>query len=400
MMGTIEENRQLALDILRPTPKELEHGLELHQNSYVFDAYGFMPLGGGKNSRLDELIRQNASRDELSYASEEFIMNQCFKDPAMCKLLAEAWDAAGVDCIFQNSGEEGNDIENLLKRLGAYTAVTDRLDGFYERAVFPDQLSGIRERGHKALYMTTNGVPISAKGISTAESLAHISVFFNLGVRMMHLTYNRRNLIGDGCAETANGGLSGFGRDVIAEMNRVGVIPDVAHSGQRTSLEAALCSKKPVVASHTVAGKLSTHYRAKSDEVIEAIKKTNGYVGICAYPRFLQGDLTIKAFLDHIEYVARTFGVDHVAIGTDHGMRLAPVETEEKRQPARPIWEQYWTSPVEPDNCTVTQDQYNSVAWTNWPLFTVGLVQRGFTDEEIRKIIGGNVIRVCRETLE
>ena len=397
-MGTIQENWKLALDILQPSQKDLEHGLELHRNSYVFDAYGFTPSGGGKNTRLDELIRQNASRDELKYAAEEFRMNESFKDPDMCKLLADAWETAGVDCVFQNSGVEGNDIENLLKRLGAFTAVTDRLNGFYERAVFPDQLAGIRERGHKALYMTTNGVPVSAKGISPAESLLHISVFFNLGVRMMHLTYNRRNLIGDGCAETANAGLSDFGRQVVKEMNRVGVIPDVAHSGQRTSLDAALCSEKPVVASHAVAGGLSTHYRAKSDEVIRAIKKTNGYVGICAHPWFLQGDMNIKAFLDHIEYVARTFGIDHVAIGTDHGTSLAPVETAETMPGFRPIWEQYWTHPGDVDG-TMTMDQYNSVAWTNWPLFTVGLVQRGFSDDEIRKIIGGNVLRVCRETL-
>lgn len=397
-MGTIQENWQLALNILRPSDKDLEHGLELHRNSFVFDAYGFTPGAGGRNERLDQLIREHAGREELTFARENFRMNLAFNNPEMQKRLREVWEFAGVDCIFQNSGVEGNDIENLIKRLSSYTAVTDRLTDFYERAVFPDQLEAIRARGHKALYMTTNGVPISSKCISKDEALIHIAVFFNLGVRMMHLTYNRRNLIGDGCAEAADAGLSDFGRAVIAEMNRVGVIPDVAHSGQRTSLEAALCSKKPVVASHAVAGGLSSHYRAKSDEVVDAIKNTNGYVGICAHSWFLQGDMTIKAFLDHIEYLARKFGADHVAIGTDHGTSLGPVELQEKIPPVRPIWEQYWTNPGDVDG-TATKDQYNSIAWTNWPLFTVGLVQRGFSDEEIRKIIGGNVLRVCRETL-
>ncbi|MBQ9336245.1 MAG: membrane dipeptidase [Lentisphaeria bacterium] len=397
-MGTIQENWQLALNILRPSDKDLEHGLELHRNSYVFDAYGFTPGAGGKNERLDQLIREHAGREELTFARENFRQNLAFNDPEMQKRLREVWEFAGVDCIFQNSGIEGNDIENLIKRLSSYTAVTDRLSDFYERAVFPDQLEAIRARGHKALYMTTNGVPISSKSISKDEALIHIAVFFNLGVRMMHLTYNRRNLIGDGCAEAADAGLSDFGRAVIAEMNRVGVIPDVAHSGQRTSLEAALCSKKPVVASHAVAGGLSTHYRAKSDEVVKAIKKSNGYVGICAHSWFLQGDMTIKTFIDHIEYIARKFGADHVAIGTDHGTSLGPVELQEKLPAVRPIWEQYWTKPEDVDG-TMTKDQYNSIAWTNWPLFTVGLVQRGFSDEEIRKIIGGNVLRVCRETM-
>ena len=214
---------------------------------------------------------------------------------------------------------------------------------------------------------------------------------------MMHLTYNRRNLIGDGCAESADAGLSDFGRAVIEEMNRLGVIPDVAHSGQRTSLEAAKWSKKPVVASHTVAGHFSSHYRGKSDEVIAAICKTGGYVGICTIPQFLRGTADIRAMMDHIEYVARTFGPDHVAIGTDRGVSLTPWEFNDKIPNSRKIWEQYWGSV----NCSNsgTEEQFGSVCWTNWPLFTVGLVMRGYSDADIRKIIGGNVLRVCRDSM-
>ena len=153
-----------------------------------------------------------------------------------------------------------------------------------------------------------------------------------------------------------------------------------------------------MVASHSAAGKLSTHYRAKSDDVIAAIKKTNGFIGICAHPWFLEGEMNTKSFIDHIDYVARTFGVDHVAIGTDHGTNLAPVTFGTVTPPgARSIFEQFWTGSGAYG--TMTEDHYNSVAWTNWPLFTVGLVQRGYKDEEIRKIIGGNVLRVCRDTL-
>ena len=394
-----EEGRALALKMLQPTQKELEHGLELHHNSFVFDAYGFMPGGGGKAERLEQIIAENGSRDERSAASEEFASNLAFfQNPAMKEMLREAFEYSGVDCIFQNAGVEGNDVEKMLKRLSCFTLLTDREEDLFERAVFPEKLEGIRQRGHKALYLTTNGVPLSSKLVSAEEALEHIAVFFRLGIRMMHLTYNRRNLIGDGCAEKADGGLSDFGRMVIAEMNRVGIIPDVAHSGQRTSLEAALYSKRPVVASHTVAGKLSTHFRAKSDEVIEAIKKSGGYVGICAIPRFLGGSSNICAFLDHIEYAARKFGVDHVAIGTDRSTTLAPREFSGTPAPARRIWESYWPDPGD-GGSKVTEEQFNSLMWLNWPCFTVGLVQRGFSDAEIQKIIGGNVLRVVKESL-
>ncbi|MBO7146197.1 MAG: membrane dipeptidase [Lentisphaeria bacterium] len=400
MLKHFENARKIALEMMQPSKKDLEHGLELHYNSFVFDAYGFTPLGGGYAEQVEKLVSENAGRDEVKFAIEEFMMNSSFKNPEMRKALREAWDFSGVDCNFQNSGLEGNDIENLIKRLSFYTYMTDSMPEIYERAIFPDQLEGIRERGHKALFMTTNGVPLSAKYVSTDEALNQISVFFKLGVRMMHLTYNRRNLIGDGCAEKSNAGLSDFGRQVVAAMNRAGVIPDVAHSGQRTSLEAALCSEKPVVASHSAAGKLSTHYRAKCDEVIEAIKKTNGFIGICGHPWFLQGKMNINAMIDHIDYVAKTYGVDHVAIGTDNTPMLAALELKNIAYPQyRPIWEQYWQHPDDV-NGTMTSEQYVSSSWVNWPLFTVGLVQRGYSDKDIRKIIGGNVLRVCRETLQ
>ena len=395
--------RRLALERLKPSEKELEHGLELHRESFVFDAYGFMPSGGGKCPRLEQLIKEHAGRDEIILAYEEFVKNSCFdNDPAMRRLLAQAWEFSGVDCNFQNSGQEGNSIAGLLARLSFHTYLSDSMPELYERAVYPSQLEGIRKRGHRALYMTTNGVPVPEHLVSPHEALSHIGIFAKLGVRMMHLTYNRRNLIGDGCAEKSDAGLSDFGRMVIAEMNRTGVIPDVAHSGLKTSYDAAVCSRRPVVASHTVAGALSTHYRGKSDEVIEAIKKSGGYVGICAFSAFLQRSRDINAFLDHIDYVARKFGADHVAIGTDNGISLAPVDLSGlSLPPGRPIWEQYWRDREKDLSCEgLTEEDSLTLAWTNWPLFTVGLVQRGYSDEEIKKIIGGNVLRVCCETLE
>ena len=396
-MINAEKNRAIGLKMLNPSQKDLEHGLELHKNSFVFDAYGFSPLCGGRSAREDELIAAGASRDEIHYANEEHHMSEGFRDPENRRRLAEAWAMSGVDCVFQNSGEESNDPERLLKRLGCYTCNVDRCSEIYERCTFPDRLEEVKKRGHKVLYMTTNGVPISVKQISSDESLNLIGTFFNLGVRMMHLTYNRRNLIGDGCVEEANGGLSGFGRQAIAEMNRCGVIPDVAHTGQRSSLEAAQCSKRPVVASHSAVWKFSGHCRAKDDEVIEAIAKTNGYIGICGYPGFLGGSGDINALLDTIDYVAKKFGVDHVAIGTDRGVSLTPWEFNDKIPNSRRIWEQYWGNV----NCSNsgTEEQFGSVCWTNWPLFTVGLVMRGYSDADIQKIIGGNVLRVCRDSM-
>ncbi|MGI6208961.1 MAG: membrane dipeptidase, partial [Anaerolineae bacterium] len=141
------------------------------------------------------------------------------------------------------------------------------------------------------------------------------------------------------------------------------------------------------------------------DEVIQAIADTGGYVGVCCIPHFLGRTRDIAALLDHIEYIARRFGPDHVAIGTDtayvssdSAAQMAKVPT---RGPAHPIWESFWPDGTRDDSPPEDRERQRlSLAWTNWPLFTVGLVQRGFADDDIQKIIGGNVLRVADAVLQ
>ncbi|MDR1010930.1 MAG: dipeptidase [Opitutaceae bacterium] len=351
-------------------------------------------------TRLVSLAEAGADRDEISNCYEEESYLRFLASSEALRNFKKTFDAAGVDCVFQNCGEEGNDIGRLIKRLARQSYLCDKFRDVVARSVFPEDVTAAREAGRHTIYMTTNGVPLPSPIYSVENALYYITVFYQLGVRMMHLTYNRRNLIGDGCAEPADGGLSEFGRAVIVEMNRVGIIPDVAHSGFRTSLEAAQCSKKPVVASHTVAGALSKHYRGKPDEVMREIVRTGGYMGICAIPGYYRGTGKIDSFLDHIEYVAERFGAGHVAIGTDRMAECFNPENFSKLNipRARPIYEQFWPPAIEPFEETTGMSQ--SVTWTNWPLFTVGLVQRGFSDNDIRNIIGGNVMRVAQKTLE
>jgi membrane dipeptidase len=231
------------------------------------------------------------------------------------------------------------------------------------------------------------------------EELGLIRVFFQLGIRMMHVTYQRRNMLGDGCAETANGGLSDFGRQALAEMNRQGVLIDVAHSGWQTSLEAARASSKPVVASHTAAAGRHRHIRGKPDDVLRALADSGGYAGVCCIPQFLGGRGDIAAFLDHIDHMVKLVGADHVAIGTDVAYTSRQDSAERKRVPTRRRSRQRFASLWPRETFTATAAARESLAWTNWPLFTVGLVQRGYRDEDIQKIIGGNVMRVAREAL-
>jgi membrane dipeptidase len=392
----IEEARNVAKKILKPTSLQLEHGLELHYNSLVIEPYGFSPRSAIDGQKLSDIIEAGASELEIEDITEEMTMTRCVSNPQERQEYMDAWEAAGVTCIFQNAGEEGNDIPRLLKRLARFTYVTDMLKNFVTKAATPDDIIEAKKQKRHCLYMSGNGVPTPQNWISVEDELRFVRIFFQLGIRMMHLTYNRRNMIGDGCAEPSNGGLSDFGRAVVAEMNRIGVIVDIAHSGWQTSLEAALVSDRPIVASHTVCNSVHEHIRAKPDNVIRAICDGDGFIGICCIPRFLGGSGDIAAMMKHIDYAVKKFGVDHVAIATDvvYSSRQSDREWEKlpSRRKIRDRWEYFWP----PDNFVEKSEMRQSMAWTNWPLFTVGLVQMGYSDQDIQKIIGGNALRVAR----
>jgi len=398
----IQGYRDAALRILKPSARDLEHGFELHANSLVFDSYGFSPRAAIDGEAMKQAVLSGASDIEIKDLREMMSMTRYVTDAGEREEYQDAWRASGVTCIFQNAGEEGQDPLRLIKRLSRFTFATDMLKEIVSKAATPDEIEAAKAAGRHCLYLTGNGVPLTQQWVSVPDELRYLTVFYQLGIRMMHTTYQRRNMIGDGCGEESDAGLSDFGRAVVKEMNRVGVIPDCAHSGWQTSLETARVSEKPAVASHSVAGGIYPHIRSKPDEVIKAICDTGGFIGICCIPRYLRGSGDISALLDHINYVVKKFGIDHVAIGTDvaYTSQNALAERKKaavaglrgrKRSEFRSLWPK--------DDFVTTGEMADSVAWTNWPLYTVGLVQRGYSDDEIRKIIGGNVMRVARESM-
>ena len=397
----IEKARQVALDILKPSQKDIDRGLELHKAFIVFDSYGFSPSSAPNPAVLDKAAEAGACPNELQDLIEEMSMTRHVTHPVGLQAYKKIWEASGVTCVFQNAGQEGNRIDRLIKRHARFTHVTDKLGDFVCRAAFPADVERAKQEGRHCLYFSANGVPVPQRWDTVAEELGFIRVFYQLGCRMMHLTYNRWNMIGVGCGEDSAGGLSDFGREVVREMNRVGVIVDVAHSGLQTSMDAAKTSEKPMVASHSSCWALREHCRAKTDEVMQAIFETGGYVGVCCIPSFLGGKGDITALLDHIDYIVKNFGADYVTIGTDAGYQIRAYDDEPssvRPQKFRTAFRSLW-----PEGSFVPEYQEEwqrqSLAWTNWPLFTVGLAQRGHSDEDIRKIIGGNVMQVAQAVL-
>jgi membrane dipeptidase len=373
----------------------------LHADALVVDAYGFAPRAAVDGLKFKEAVEAGVSEAELVDLREDMSMTRWATDTVERNEFLDAMRAAGVTCIFQNAGEEGSDPLRLIKRLARFTYATDLARDDCAKAVRAIEVEEAKKRGKHCLLFSGNGVPLRQEWESTRDELRMIRIFYQLGIRMMHLTYNRRNPIGDGAGEPGNGGLSDFGHAVVAELNRCGVIVDVAHSGWRTSLEAARASQKPMVASHSACGGLYSHFRAKPDEVVKAICDTDGYIGICVIPRFLGGDGDILSFLNQVDYAVKKFGAEHVAIGTDIAHVSANEEAQRAKIPKRTTpnpkaalgserWEHLWPE----DNFVPKPHAEKSLAWTNWPLFTVGMVQRGHKEEDIRKVLGKNVLRV------
>jgi membrane dipeptidase len=151
------------------------------------------------------------------------------------------------------------------------------------------------------------------------DQIGYIEILKSLGVGIAQMTYNTQNWVGSGCYESRDSGLSDFGREVVAEMNRVGMLCDLSHVGPKTSRDVIDTSNRPVAYSHCLPAGLKVHPRNKSDEELRYIVEKGGFVGVTMFPPFLPkgAHSNIDDYIDAIEYVVNLVGEDSVGIGTD-----------------------------------------------------------------------------------
>jgi membrane dipeptidase len=226
------------------------------------------------------------------------------------------------------------------------------------------------------------------------DQLELVDMAHELGVLdLCELAYNTMNFIGAGCTERYDPGLSNFGVTFVERCNEAGVIVDTGHTGRQSTLDACAVSARPVVASHTSAASLYAFDRAKSDEELEAIAGTGGVVGVYAIPFFLgppsDAPVTIELMLDHVDYVVRRIGWEHVAIGTDWPLAM-PVGIQQRYMPANFAAIGFRAE----HGIDVTSTLVGFRDPLDWPNITRGLVARGYDDAAVRGIIGENFLRV------
>ena len=222
------------------------------------------------------------------------------------------------------------------------------------------------------------------------DHLGHIEAFHDMGVRVVQLCYNTQNLIGTGCYER-DGGLSDYGREVVAEMNRLGMLIDLSHVGAKTSEETILASKQPVAYTHCLPAGLKAHPRNKSDEQLRFIAEHGGFVGVTMFPPFLRRgiDATVDDYVEAIGYVVDRIGEDSVGIGTDHtqghGHEFFDWLTHDKGRHR------------ELTKFGTVQNPEGIRTIGDLPNLTAAMERAGWKAGRIEKLIGGNWLRLFKQ---
>jgi len=223
-----------------------------------------------------------------------------------------------------------------------------------------------------------------------------VEVYYRLGVRMMQLTYNLKNWVGDGCDELTDAGLSTFGRQVIREMNRVGMVVDLSHTGYRTTMEAIDASEATVVFSHSGAKAVHDSARNLRDDQIKAVAAKGGVVGLNGFPAFVSKRRwpTVDDLVDHAAHIADLVGPEHLSVGIDyyHGQWPFASPKEAAAMYAAALSSGRWRAGTYP------KPPYKYAKGIEVPSklgnLTAALLRRGFGEKDVRKIMGEHLVRV------
>ena len=376
-MATAVVTKEFAAFDFGLSPEQEERARRLHEESIVVDMLFQGPCGYRTYARLEPL---EPSGDKWA---DYFASNQ---HPIRKALAGECDDFEG---IWRASGLTAANRQALIGSPEHFSIAQAQFDRFpwLVKALKADDIRRAKAEGKIAGYISTQ----DTEGVD--RKLTKLQQAYDFGMRMVGLTYNMQNSVGGGCTERTDTGVSNLGAALIAKMDELGMIVDTSHSGRQTTLDACELSERPVVASHTSAAGLYEVDRGKSDEEIQALAETGGVVGIVAVPPFLGPGprVTIEAMLDHVDYVGRLVGWQHVGIGTDWPLQASRETLEAVYLPLM------MESGFRPEHNLSLDNLVGFDDYRDYPNITRGLVGRGYDDEQIRGILGGNFLRVFEE---
>ena len=341
------------------------------------------------SARAIDLVKQSTVIDMLCVMTLDFTKQaKWFKDPESFMVAdLQPWKDSGINIIHPALGMGGMDsYANVLEFFAFWNGFIANHDEHFMRIDSPNDFDRVKKSGKL-------GVILGLQNSDQFRKPDDVDFFRGLGQRVSQLTYNSRNIIGNGSTERSDDGISDFGAAIIERMNKVGMAVDVSHCGDKTTLDAFEISKKPVLITHSnVRALVNSHPRCKTDEAIKAVGKAGSVMGITGVRMFVKADepTTIEDALNHFDYVRKLIGAEHLGVGSDidlYGYDAMPPE-DNKRLRAGYKGSYGFREKIDIEGLNHPKRMFD---------LTEGLIRRKYSDSDIQGILGGNFARVLKQ---
>ncbi len=274
---------------------------------------------------------------------------------------------------------------STLKFFAAWNSFLAAHPDYFLRVDSPARLAEVKSSGKV-------GVMLGLQNSEQFRTPSDVPYFYSLGQRVSQLTYNTQNMIGVGSTEREDSGITDFGVAVIGQMNKVGMVVDVSHCGDKTTLDSFDVSARPVLITHSNCRALNNHPRCKSDEAIKKMAAKGGVMGITGVRMFVKAEepTTIEDALNHYDHVAKLVGIEHLGVGSDIDLDGYDKMPEAERKALHAAYKASYGFREKDD-----------IDGLNHPRRFIdiadGLIRRGYSDRDIEGVLGGNFQRVLNQ---
>lgn len=362
-----------------------------------------LPMGALLPWQLLSAFTDTNSISDSSISPQHQNIDQLYKQAIVIDglLIPRGWDEDSFKALAKsgytgfNASLVSRNLKLALKSMAEWTKrIEDNPNELLHAKTADDFVRAKKEKKVAVMYGFQNATMVE-------NSVDNVDKLYKAGTRWIQLTYNQRNLLGDGCTERTNAGLSDFGIEIVERMNELGIVVDLSHSGRQTTNDGIAFSKSGVSFNHSMCEALyKNHPRSKTDQQIRAMADKGGMMGIICLGYMIGpdpgGKTTLDTYVDHIEHAIKVGGIDHVGVATDfaiEGLEANGATRENWFVPRltrfKPSYQVRWP-PWIPE--LDTPERYKHVARL--------LDKRGHSTTDIEKILGGNWLRYFRETLK
>ena len=365
----------------------------------VAAASPFINLGGYRlfagsttvySDRAITLVNESLVMDMLSLLDMARVLQaeETGEDPvAFTREELLAIRQSGIDVFHPAIGMGGPGVQlDAMSHMAAYNGLVAEHPDLVMRIDSVADIDQVRQNNK-------TGIILGVQNSDHFQSEADVKRYYFAGQRISQLTYNTQNMIASGSTDRADGGISDFGESIVKAMNEIGMAVDVSHCGDQTTLDAFTLSSKPVLVTHSNCRALAPgHPRCKTDEAIKAMAAKGGVMGVTAVRMFVKVDepTTIEHYVDHIDHIVELVGIDYVGVGTDSdlaGYDALPKEIYDQLKAS------YKSSYGFRDKIDIEGLDHPKKMYD----LTEALIRRGYSDDNIRAILGENFRRVLGE---